>query len=90
MSTATRHAARRESPLARLTRLARRYATDTAETPADPCMPGPDAAEAPSHWAEEHHEDPHGIARPEVLAALVAEAHASPVRPATMLAPVTA
>jgi len=95
MSTATRHAARRESPLARLTRLARRYATDTAETPADPCMPvppgmpGPDAAEAPSHWAEEHHEDPHGIARPEVLAALVAEAHASPVRPATMLAPVS-
>jgi len=52
-------------------------------------MPGPDAAEAPSHWAEEHHEGPHGIARPEVLDAIIAEAHASPVRPATMLAPVS-
>ncbi len=84
MSAATH--ARRESPLARLTRLARK------RTPAgdrEAVNGTRQYLQGPAFAREEHHEDPHGIARPEVLAALVAEAHASPVRPATMLAPVS-
>jgi len=64
--TAT-HAARRESPLARL---ARKYRKP------DPALIGRAYLAGPPFAREEHHEPPRGIARPEVLDAPAAEAQA--------------
>ena len=76
--TAT-HAARRESPLARL---ARKYRKP------DPALIGRAYLAGPPFAREEHHEAPHGIALPEVLDAVAAEAaREAPAGPVHMCPP---
>ena len=92
MSTATRHAARRESPLARLTRLARRHAPapvipDLRDGRSELYLAAEARREAEMHAAERHHEAPHGIARPEVLDAIIAEAAQIEAGPVHMCPP---
>ena len=75
--TAT-HAARRENPLARLARKYRKPA---------PALIGRTYLAGASFVREEHHEGPHGIARPEVLDAIIAEAAQIEAGPVHMCPP---
>ena len=76
--SATHHAARRENPLARLARKYRKPA---------PALIGRTYLAGASFVREEHHEGPHGIARPEVLDAIIAEAAQIEAGPVHMCPP---